>query len=283
VTEVRKISTFVGAIAVLAVYAGSLGSSPAFSVAASEGDVLSVVAEASGIPVALVDEVDGAGSYVLIEEDGGVRESPGEELPDELITAVPKPGHEAPGVKPTLEQLEEAEGEIRSTAQGLPDGDGVALLAQLEEIDALAGYSYAYTYVIWPDKKGSTAQAKRYFSTLNKKMNKAFPLKGLPATLKKGATYKLRPGSNPVKVTGLGSDYFTFKSLPGHAEGASKNITFRLKYMKPSYRLSVTASGPAKAWQKNPIGGGANKMFAYTMWSHFACGIREHAVRRPCV
>ena len=105
----------------------------------------------------------------------------------------------------------------------------------------------------------------------------------MPRTVRTGATYKLRPGSNPVKVTAVGKDYFTLRSLPGHAEGAGKNVTFKIKYTKPNYVLSASANGPARAWQKKPMLKFGNKLFAYSLWSSFACRIRNDVFKRPCI
>ncbi|WP_030614500.1 hypothetical protein [Streptomyces sclerotialus] len=135
-------------------------------------------------------------------------------------------------------------------------------------------YSYHYTYDLFRQAES----AKSSFHKMNKIMKGVFPLKGMPKTVKKGQKICLEGGKkcNPVLVTKVGQTYFTLKSLPGHLEGAGKYITFSLKKKSDdTLYLDVRAKGPKTVWQKHPLGGSANYLFAKASWGLFAHQLRE--------
>lgn len=227
-------------------------------------------AEASGYPV-IEESVDG--SLYIYNPQEPVDRITQEQVPDEWISAVPS---ESETAKYVASEVGGPRGDASGVRDAIAGSGGVASAGK-------SPYHYHFNVVIWRDGSGSSAKARAHFRALNKNMKKTFPLGGMPRTVRTGATYKLRPGSNPVKVTAVGKDYFTLRSLPGHAEGAGKNVTFKIKYTKPNYVLSASANGPARAWQKKPMLKFGNKLFAYSLWSSFACRIRNDVLKRSCI
>ncbi|GAA3125569.1 hypothetical protein GCM10010449_53800 [Streptomyces rectiviolaceus] len=143
---------------------------------------------------------------------------------------------------------------------------------------AARGGQYGYHYEYFVSRRTATAQVS--FRKMNRIMNSVFPIPGMPKTVKKGQKICLKGGGrcNPVRVTKVGKTYFRLKSLPGHLEGAGKVITFTLK-KKSGGRLylDVRAKGPKTAWQRHPLGGGANKLFAKGMWGMYATNLSSAA------
>ncbi|MGW7076633.1 hypothetical protein [Streptomyces sp. NPDC054866] len=143
---------------------------------------------------------------------------------------------------------------------------------------AARGGQYGYHYEYFVSRRTATAQVS--FRKMNHIMNSVFPIPGMPKTVKKGQKICLKGGGrcNPVRVTKVGKTYFRLKSLPGHLEGANKLITFTLK-KKSGGRLylDVRAKGPKTAWQRHPLGGGANKLFAKGMWGMYATNLSSAA------
>ncbi|MGW7084063.1 hypothetical protein ACWGH2_11285 [Streptomyces sp. NPDC054871] len=143
---------------------------------------------------------------------------------------------------------------------------------------AARGGQYGYHYEYFVSRRTATAQVS--FRKMNHIMNAVFPIPGMPKTVKKGQKICLKGGGrcNPVRVTKVGKTYFRLKSLPGHLEGANKLITFTLK-KKSGGRLylDVRAKGPKTAWQRHPLGGGANKLFAKGMWGMYATNLSSAA------
>ncbi|MWA11459.1 hypothetical protein [Streptomyces sp. BA2] len=143
---------------------------------------------------------------------------------------------------------------------------------------AARGGQYGYHYEYFISRRTATAQVS--FRKMNRIMNAVFPIPGMPKTVKKGQKICLKGGGrcNPVRVTKVGKTYFRLKSLPGHLEGANKLITFTLK-KKSGGRLylDVRAKGPKTAWQRHPLGGGANKLFAKGMWGMYATNLSSAA------
>lgn len=238
------------------------------SIPINDRNVFAEIVTIAKLPVA-VEHLDGPNlEYFLIDKNGTWRKVSSDGLPGQVIIAQ-SAANEYAETGATHQSL----GGLLGTTSGIPE-----LEAKLSQ-----PYKYSFSYVIWPDPNGSHGQAKGYFKKLNQKMGEVFPLKGLPSTLRKGRTYFLQPGRNPVKVLSVSTDNFALKSLPGHLEGAGKIINFRLMYDGKAYRLNVFAQGPATAWQQRPIQQVGNKLFAYSMWSSFACRIRESVIVRPCI
>lgn len=143
---------------------------------------------------------------------------------------------------------------------------------------AARGGQYGYHYEYYVSRRTATAQVS--FRKMNRIMNSVFPIPGMPKTVKKGQKICLKGGGrcNPVRVTKVGKTSFVLKSLPGHLEGAGKVITFTLK-KKSGGRLylDVRAKGPKTVWQRHPLGGGANKLFAKAMWGMYATNLGSAA------
>ena len=233
----------------------------------SDSRVFAEMESRIGVPIAIETQHSKNGTYILIQKNGVKSKVTSAMLPDQVLIA-----------------KEVSRNQLSGEADGFGDVLPVAKGADADELRSKLSktYRYSYSYVIWKDRKGTSRTAKAYFRKLNTKMGKVFPLSGLPNTIRVGAVYKLL-GKDPVKVKWIHEDQFTLESLPGHREGAGKFITFRIHYLSPSYRLSVSAQGPAESWQKSPIGAGLNRLFSYKVWSIFSCRIREQVVNRPCL
>lgn len=114
------------------------------------------------------------------------------------------------------------------------------------------GYgSYHYDYEFSTSESWSKEQI---MSEIQKHLNNYFTFTADTGELVNGATVNLtgRLGENePVQVTGLTPDSFSFVSLPGHNEGAGRTIAFSVvpSTRSPlpgrlSWELRVAASGP---------------------------------------
>ncbi|MEV5238368.1 hypothetical protein AB0K89_04455 [Streptomyces cinnamoneus] len=124
----------------------------------------------------------------------------------------------------------------------------------------------------------TTEAAHEMFARANTMMNRLFPLKGVPKTIRAGDQYCLQAGGcNPVKVTEVGMRHFTYLSLPGHAEGPGKHITFTLEKNGYTIYLVVDARGPKAAWQRFPLLNDGNYLFAKGMWAAFAFNMAKAA------
>ncbi|MFD4476146.1 hypothetical protein ACFWPU_08525 [Streptomyces sp. NPDC058471] len=163
-------------------------------------------------------------------------------------------------------------------AAELPAQPVTQQVRQGAEPRAARGSQYGYHFEYYVSRRTATAQVS--FRKMNRIMNSVFPIPGMPKTVKKGQKICLKGGGrcNPVRVTKVGKTYFVLKSLPGHLEGAGKVITFTLK-KKSGGRLylDVRAKGPKTVWQRHPLGGGANKLFAKTMWGMYATNLSSAA------
>ncbi|BBC33619.1 hypothetical protein SGFS_049130 [Streptomyces graminofaciens] len=152
---------------------------------------------------------------------------------------------------------------------------GAQNAAATTAVAAKADYKYHFTYRVIR----KTTPAEVSFKKMNKIMNGVFPIKGMPKTVKQGQKIclKMVKDCNPVKVTKVGKTYFTLKSLPGHLEGAGKNITFKLVKRNGYLVLDVTASGPKAVWQKHPLTEKGNRLFAKGMWGAYAVNLAKAA------
>jgi hypothetical protein len=138
------------------------------------------------------------------------------------------------------------------------------------------GYSYTYsTGMTWPQTALQTPSSvatavandfRRYF-TFDSDCPKLPPVGGV-------CNLYFTPFiANPVQVLARSSTSFTFISLPGHAEGAGRVITFT--FYKTGFdpfgdiRLHAAASGPYSVSADLTIRSGA----AFNMWQTFATNV----------
>lgn len=140
---------------------------------------------------------------------------------------------------------------------------------------AIQDLSYTYTYstgMTWPQSALQTPASvmtavandfRRYF-TFDSNCSR------LPAVGGTCDLYVTPLIVNPVKVTGRTATSFTFVSLPGHAEGPGRVITFTFYQAGTvpftDMRLHVAASGPYSLAADLTISSGA----AYEFWRTFA-------------
>jgi hypothetical protein len=91
-----------------------------------------------------------------------------------------------------------------------------------------------------------------------------FPFSGCPSVIQPGDICPLHGpnGNNPIRVESITATSFTFRSLPGHLEGADRLIKFSFVQEGaggPLF-LEVHASGPASAGAAESIVSGAAKL-----------------------
>jgi hypothetical protein len=151
-----------------------------------------------------------------------------------------------------------------------------ASTAVVQAVPQNLGYSYTYsTGMTWPQTMLQTPSSvttavandfRRYF-TFDSNCPKLPPVGGtcnlyFPPFI-----------SNPVQVVARSSTSFTFLSLPGHAEGAGRVITFTFYKtgLDPfgDIRLHAAASGPYTVAADLSIQSGA----AFTFWRTFATNV----------
>ncbi|TVZ90412.1 hypothetical protein [Streptomyces sp. BK340] len=105
-----------------------------------------------------------------------------------------------------------------------------------------------------------------WFRTATTEFEEFFPFQGCSNVLKVGDTCVLQPGNSPIQVSEMGSNYFVFKSLPGHLEGANRYIKFAFYVLDNELRLGVRAWGPPSLVAKGTVWSGA----AADIWGTYA-------------
>jgi hypothetical protein len=139
------------------------------------------------------------------------------------------------------------------------------------------GYDYTYTTgMTWPQTQLQTPTS--VMTEVGSNFGRYFPFSSdclsLPPVGSVCTLYAIGGVfANPVQVVGRTSTSFTFKSLPGHFEGAGRFITFAFYKVGidpfGDIRLRATASGP---WTLNAyltIQSGQAKAF----WNQFAVNV----------
>ncbi len=171
---------------------------------------------------------------------------------------------------------------LDNAAQRSDDGDAVRLVdfrqspvAESPSPEAPGGgygsYHYGYEF--------STAEGwtkEQIMNEIQQHFNNYFTFTADKGELINGATVNLRGpfGENePVRVSGITPDSFSFVSLPGHNEGAGRTITFNIVPSSENpipgrlnWELRVAASGPLSKGSLVPGASWLNK----GIWQVFA-------------
>lgn len=131
-------------------------------------------------------------------------------------------------------------------------------------------YSYVYT-LSYPPQPGPQAvlrMATRNFTAY-------FPFSGCPQVIGPGLICPLQGpnGNDPIRVESITATSFTFRSLPGHAEGADRMITFSFYTDSVTNRLymKVHAWGPSSAGVLGSVATG----FASGIWQQYATSLQD--------
>ncbi|MFI9723410.1 hypothetical protein ACIHFE_27785 [Streptomyces sp. NPDC052396] len=153
-----------------------------------------------------------------------------------------------------------------------------AVAAPVTSVAPPRDLSYHYSYhlnINWPQSELLTATS--LMGIVANDFGHLFPFGGnctsLPAV--GGVCHLMSAGhNNPVQVVGRTPTSFTFKSLPGHAEGAGRYITFTFIRTGTSgpgiaHTLSVHAWGPWTPAAAATVSSG----LARSIWQQFATNI----------
>lgn len=132
-------------------------------------------------------------------------------------------------------------------------------------------YEYTYVYTLaYPPQPGPQAilrMAMRNFSAY-------FPFSGCPSAIQPGDICPLQGpnGNDPIRVESATATSFTFRALPGHAEGADRMITFSFYVDSLTNRLymKVHAWGPSSAGAIFSVVSG----FANGIWQQYATNLQ---------
>ena len=141
----------------------------------------------------------------------------------------------------------------------------------INHFDLDGRYGYSFTYRIgwnyWLSSKTLMRIVRSAFWLY-------FPIPSNCATLSVGRRCSL--AGSPVRVESMWSTGFRFLSLPGHAEGAGKRITFAFSKRGGTHYLHVNAWGPNVTWcDKRAWCRNANVAAVYGLWGYFAWRIRR--------
>ena len=87
-----------------------------------------------------------------------------------------------------------------------------------------------------------------------------------------------------MTVSGVGSNWFSFRTHGGHVEGKDATVMFSFYSVKGTLYFQVDANGPDGRFQKcrvfcRPIRGLSNawrKHVARDLWSHMALNLRNY-------
>ncbi|MGW2838456.1 hypothetical protein ACWCWD_11740 [Streptomyces sp. NPDC001493] len=134
--------------------------------------------------------------------------------------------------------------------------------------------NYEYKCEFWVYPLASTTEGgvikNAIFTDIITDFNKYFPLSGCPDKLSVGLSCSLKDPlgvtSNPIKVTEIGTNYYTVKTLPGHAEGEDRYIKFALYITDNELRLGVDSWGKPSLASKATVSSGG----ATVLWQSFA-------------
>ncbi len=141
-------------------------------------------------------------------------------------------------------------------------------------VSTAGGYSYTYPL---PNTAGMSPE--QVWCDVSSHLNQLFPLANVPSSIHVGDVMHLQIptapglpgiGDAPVQVTDVGNNGFSFVSLPGHAEGAGRTISFTMAPQPDgTVGLQVDAGGPVSGWSALP----GNDQFTHALWSVFANNI----------
>ncbi|MGH9150061.1 MAG: hypothetical protein ACRD0F_06950 [Acidimicrobiales bacterium] len=134
----------------------------------------------------------------------------------------------------------------------------------------LAGtYSYSLR---WKIGAGSSSDAESLMAAMMASPDDFFPFT-VPGSITRGATLALsgQYSIGSVTVSGVGSNWFSFRAGGGHVEGSNATVMFSIYSSKGNLYLQVDANGPDGRFQKcrvicRPIRGISN-------------GLRKHVAR----
>ncbi|MFF8430658.1 hypothetical protein ACF07Y_37070 [Streptomyces sp. NPDC016566] len=137
--------------------------------------------------------------------------------------------------------------------------------------DTSSNYEYKCEFGIFPlANTASGDQVKQaVFNTAITHFSTYFPFSGCGSVLVVGNSCTLMPGSAPVKVDSIGSNYFILKSLPGHPEGPDRYIKFAFYILDNQLRLGVRAWGPSTYAAKATVSSGT----AEALWGQYATNL----------
>ena len=149
--------------------------------------------------------------------------------------------------------------------------------------DLSGEYSYSMRWQIGP---GDSAAAGALMGAVMADPDRFFPFT-VPGAITPGATLDLTAESNsPGKVTvsGVGSNWFSFRTHGGHVEGKNATVMFSIYSEKGKLYYQVDASGPDGRLQRcrvicRPIRGVSNAVrthVARDLWSHMAMNLRNY-------
>jgi RHS repeat-associated protein len=158
------------------------------------------------------------------------------------------------------------------------DAYGYANNNPINFTDPTGLYGYEYTY----DISSVPYSPEDVLNEVTHNFSEYFPFKGCGSVLTVGleCTLKYGPTGNPIRVESMTATSFTFRSLPGHDEGANKLITFSFWENDGNLQLSVCASGGNSWWQKVPFSRRGNRGFANRKWGQFAESIEANLTYR---
>jgi RHS repeat-associated protein len=146
--------------------------------------------------------------------------------------------------------------------------------------DSGCKYSYDLNYTIG---EGNDADAEALMAAIQSNPDQFFPFTTEPNELVKDSVVHLKaseglfgdPGD--VQVVKLSKKSFTFKTLPGHVEGANAFITFTVRSSKNKVYLNAKASGPnGTLFDLAPFLNSGRRLVARHLWSHMALNLREY-------
>ncbi|GAY14068.1 WXG100 family type VII secretion target [Mycobacterium sp. shizuoka-1] len=164
------------------------------------------------------------------------------------------------------------------------DGDGAVRLVDFKQSPDGGYGSYHYGYSFSTSESWTKEQI---MSEIQKHFNNYFTFTADQGELTTGAVLNLKGPlgeAEPVKVTSITPDSFSFISLPGHNEGAGRTITFSIVPSKDnpvpgrlSWELRVAAGGPLSKGSLVPGASWLNK----GVWQVFADNLQTRLPAAP--
>jgi hypothetical protein len=147
---------------------------------------------------------------------------------------------------------------------------GTTLVAAPAQAAPANDLEYNYTYFL-ASSPPTTPQAVTRMALDD--FDSFFPFQGCPNVVAAGTICPLEGpnGNNPIRVEAADATSFTFRSLPGHVEGADRMIKFTFFMNGSEMDLNVHSWGPWTAGAVASINGGV----AAATWQAFAFNLQS--------
>ncbi len=152
----------------------------------------------------------------------------------------------------------------------------------VNRFDLNGTYDYSYD---WKIGLGNSSDAVHLMDAMKASPDDFFPFT-VPGPIVKGSTLSLSGQYKIGKVTvsGVGSDWFSFKTSGSHVEGKGATVMFSTYSSKGKVYLNVSARGPDASVMKKPIIGplvrkpsnAFRRLTARNTWSHMAGNLRKY-------